>query len=291
MANSKEIKDRIKGIEQTRKITKAMHLISSVKMGSAKAELDNSTPYFDALKENLRNVLSQCGGIESRYIENRKTGGDKLLLVFSAEKGLSGAFNQNIMEEAVKSANGGKTRIFISGECGKQYFSGKGIPFDESFNCPAVSPTMETAKEISDLIISRYNSGEFSKVEIIFTDCSNALTQKVERVCLLPLGVQNYENSEQDNTDDFEFIPSGKAVLENLVRRYVTGYIYFAALSSFYSEQQARMTAMDSANKNADELLRELSLQYNHIRQNAITLEITEVVAGGKAQKKKQKEE
>ena len=161
MANSKEIKDRIKGIEQTRKITKAMQLISSVKMESAKTELDKSMPYFDALRENLRNIFYYNKNIKSKYIceSNLKVNdnGSVLCLVFSADKGLAGSYNQNIMEKAVNLAYKKPDTVFlIAGECGKLYFSNKSIPFDGSFNYSVKKPTMEMAKEISDLILNHH---------------------------------------------------------------------------------------------------------------------------------------
>ena len=296
MANAKEIRDRMVGIKETQKITKAMYLISSAKMSKAKAELDQTRPYFNALQAEIKRIFRTAGEVDSRYFYPDDAldhpDGTFACLVITADKGLAGAYNQNVIKEANKLlAEHPETKLFVVGEYGRHYFSQKNIPIERSFLYTAQNPTMYRAREICDVLLSEFLSGGVSKIILIYTDLKNGFETEPKNVRLIPFHKDQFRTHENEKTVSvpFEFTPSVSAVLDSIMQSYISGYIYSALVDSFCSEQQARMAAMDGANRNAEELLKELAVQYNTVRQRAITMSITEVTAGARAQRKKRK--
>ena len=278
MANTKEIKDRIKSVRDTQKITNAMYLIASTKMRKAKSELDHTRPYFEAIKGEIKRIFrTSKKEAESRWFYPEDGAhaltGPYACLVITADKGLAGMYNQNVIREAEKMLKEHPdTRLFVVGEYGRQYFAHHGIPVEKSFLYTAQNPTMQRAREISSTL-----------------DIRNGMFEEAKTDRLLPFHRKIFADNttEKAITRPFEFTPSIEAVLATLVPSYVSGYIYSALVDSFCAEQNARMTAMNSANQNAEKLLGELSVQYNRSRQAAITQEITEISSGAKAQKRK----
>lgn len=294
MATTKEIKNRIKSVKDTQKITNAMYLIASTKLRKAKSELDLTRPYFTALQTSIQQLIHIKEDVENQYFyprkEVRNSKGAYGYLVITADKGLAGAYNQNVIKEAVclmeKHEN---TKLFVVGEYGRHYFMSHNIPIERSFLYTAQNPTIGRARQISGLLVDLFKSGELAEIFIIYTDMQGAITSQVCSNRLLPFHREHFASPQKDEEEQysFEFIPSVEKVLDSIVPSYVTGYIYSALVDSFCSEQNARMSAMDSANRNARELLAELSLKYNHVRQAAITQEITEISSGAKSMKKK----
>ena len=197
-------------------------------------------------------------------------------------------YNQNVIREAEKMLKEHPdTRLFVVGEYGRQYFAHHGIPVERSFLYTAQNPTMQRAREISSTLLELFERDEVCKIFVVYTDIRNGMFEEAKTDRLLPFHRKIFADNttEKAITRPFEFTPSIEAVLATLVPSYVSGYIYSALVDSFCAEQNARMTAMDAANDNAEKLLGELSLEYNRVRQAAITQEITEVSAGAKAQK------
>lgn len=298
MAGTKEIKGRIKSIKDTQKITNAMYMIASTKMRKAKNELDRTRPYFNALRAEIKRLFRIESNLESRYfypadgshVEETTYG----LLVITADKGLAGAYNQNVIKQAQKMLEQHPdTKLFVVGEYGRRFFVKKKIPIEQTFLYTAQNPTMQRAREISSLLLSGFDRGELGKIFIIYTDLLSGMQEEATVTRLLPFHRSHFvdEIDERPIKDPFEFIPDLKTVLETGVRSYVSGFIYSALVDSFCSEQNARMEAMSAANDNAEKMLAQLSVQYNRVRQAAITQEITEVSAGAKAQKKKRLKE
>ncbi len=294
MANTKEIKKRINSVMDTQKITKAMYLIASTKMRKAKNELDKTRPYFGALKSEIKRIFRTVKDLESKYFYpvdgSHIPEGTYGMLVITADKGLAGAYNQNVIKEAQKLLNEHPDmELFVVGEYGRHAFVQRHIPIEKSFLYTAQNPTMQRAREISSLLLSKFDSGELKKIFIVYTDLKNGLVAEATSTRLLPFHRQYFETvpREKEVTTPFEFSPSIGAVLDNVMSSYVSGFIYSALVDSFCSEQNARMTAMNAANENAEKLLDKLSIQYNRVRQAAITQEITEVTSGAKAQKRK----
>ena len=298
MPSAREIRVRMNSIQQTRKITNAMYLISSAKLRKAKQEWDQTRPYFQALKAEVKRIFRTSGHVESRYLYPDEgelpPDGTYGFLVITADKGLAGAYNQNVLKEAHRlMQEHPQTKLFVVGEYGRQYFQRHQIPIERSFLYTAQNPTMQRAREITAELLNRFDKGELQKIFVIYTDMKNSMTENVSATRILPFHRSAFTapTDEKRITEPFEFFPSVTQVLENIVPSYVSGFIYSALIDSFCSEQSARMNAMNSANENAEKMLGELALAYNRIRQAAITQEITEVSAGARAQKRKRQKQ
>lgn len=296
MASTAEIKSRIDSIMETRKITNAMYLIASTKLRRARSELEQTRPYFDALRSEIKRVFRTANDVDSHYFypadQEPELPGTYGCLVITADKGLAGAYNQNVLKEAQRLLEDhSDTKLFVVGEYGRRFFTQHHIPIERMFLYTAQNPTLDRAREISAMLLDQYDRGLLKKIFVIYTDMENGLTACVHSTRLLPFHRTYFTPPEKEKKImvPFEFEPSVSAVLNGIMHSYLTGFIYSALIDSFCSEQQARMTAMDSANRNAEELLADLSLQYNRVRQAAITQEITEVTAGAKAQRKKRR--
>lgn len=298
MATTKEIKNRIKSVKDTQKITNAMYLIASTKLRKAKSELDLTRPYFSALQAEIKRIFRISENVESQYFYpitgEREFPGSYGYLVITADKGLAGAYNQNVIKESLRlMEEHPDPKVFVVGEYGRHYFTSHNIPIEKSFLYTAQNPTIHRAREISSILLELFHRGDLAKIYIIYTDMRNAVDSEVRSTRLLPFHRADFvvvpDNQEKAVKTPFEFQPSIEQVLDNIVPSYVTGFIYSALIDSFCSEQNARMNAMDAANRSAQGLLDELSVQYNHIRQSAITQEITEVAAGAKSMKRKAK--
>ena len=298
MASTSEIKARIASVKQTQKITNAMYLIASTKLRKARGDLENTRPYFNALGHEIKRIFRTAGQVESPYFypsdDEPDIPGTYGCLVITADKGLAGSYNQNVLRAAQWLLNEHPdTRLFVVGEYGRRYFAQRNSPIERSFLYTAQNPTLARAREISSLLLDKYDRGRLKKIYVVYTDLANGLTMNAKVSRLLPFHRTHFcaaTGRELRDTVPFEFVPSPSAVLNGLMRSYLAGFVYSALIDSFCSEQNARMTAMDAANQNAEELLSSLSLQFNRVRQADITQEITEVTAGAKAQKRKHTE-
>ena len=298
MPSAREIRVRMNSIQQTRKITNAMYLISSAKLRKAKQEWDQTRPYFQALKAEVKRIFRTSGHVQSRYLYPDEgelpPNGTYGFLVITADKGLAGAYNQNVLKEAHRLLQEHpQTKLFVVGEYGRQYFQRHQVPIERSFLYTAQNPTMQRAREITAELLDRFDKGELQKIFVIYTDMKNSLTENVSTTRILPFHRSAFTapTDEKRISEPFEFFPSVPQVLENIVPSAGSGFIYSALIDSFCSEQSARMNAMNSANENAEKMLGELALAYNRIRQAAITQEITEVSAGARAQKRKRQKQ
>jgi len=299
MANTKEIKNRIKSVHDTQKITNAMYLISSTKMQKAKKELELTRPYFDELRSEVKRIFRKARNVESIYFyphtDEIDYPGTYGILVITADKGLAGAYNQNVLKEVnrlVKAHD--DVKLFVVGEYGRHYFEAHGAPIEESFHFTAQDPTLDRAREITGTLLSKYVDKEIVKLFVVYTDFASGLSGgDAKSTRMLPFRRDEFssETHEMEEDPHFEFVPSVQAVLDNVMPSLMTGFIYSALVDSFCCEQNARMTAMDSANQNAQKLLDDLQLQYNYVRQGAITQEITEISSGAKGLARKRKKQ
>ena len=298
MANTKEIKTRIESVKDTRKITNAMYLIASTKLRKARNDLDRTRPYFEALRTEIKRIFRTQNDVDSRYFYPPEgeppLEGTYACLVITADKGLAGAYNQNAIRQAQQflSEHEGAV-LYVVGEYGRRWFTQRGIPIEKSFLYTAQNATLRRARQIGELLLERYDAGEINAVHIIYTDMKNGLEATVRQAQVLPLTREHFSAAQASTAGDptFEYVPSPAAVLDNAARSCLIGFIYSALVDSFCSEQSARMTAMNAADQNAEDLLKDLSVQYNRARQAAITQEITEVSAGERAQRSKKEKE
>lgn len=293
MATTKEIKNRINSVRDTKKITNAMYLIASTKLRKVKGELDQTRPYFDALQAEIKRIFRTSENVDNRYFYpptgEHELPGSYGYLVITADKGLAGAYNQNVLKEAMRQMSTHEDpKLFVVGEYGRHFFTAHGVPIEQSFLYTAQNPSMHRARQIASLLLDLFDRGEIVKLFIVYTDMRSAMESQAKVTRLLPFHRAQFmapDGAEPEAPALFEFLPSMEQVLDNIVPSYVTGFIYSALIDSFCSEQNSRMNAMDAANRNAQELLDALSVEYNHIRQSAITQEITEVSSGAKSMK------
>ena len=299
MASTSEIRRRIGSVRQTQKITHAMYLISQAKLRKAKQELDNTRPYFQALQTEIGRVFNADSTIESRYLipadpNAKPLPGVPVCLLITADKGLAGAYNQNVIRQGQQlMAEHPGTALYVVGEYGRRWFAQRGVPVEKSFLYTAQNPTLDRARHLAELLLDRFDAGEINSIWIIYTDMKNGLEATVHQAQVMPLHRERFHAATAATAGDavYEFVPSAKAVRDTAVRSCLPGYIYSALVDSFCSEQSTRMTAMNAADQNAEELLKDLSVQYNRARQAAITQEITEVSAGERAQRSKKEKE
>lgn len=295
MANAKEIQARMKSIQDTMKITNAMYMISSSKMKRAKKILADTEPYFYNLQSAVARIVRHIPNVEHVFFDerpqiekkDRKIG----CIVVTADKGLAGAYNHNVIkmtEDDVIHAEGHQ-KLYVLGIVGQQYFRKRDVNMDEQFQYTVQKPTMHRARVIAREMVEQFVNGNLDEVDIIYTEMVSAISMETKRVQLLPLKKAELAQTIPVDVQQevISMVPSTKAVLDQIVPNYITGSIYGCLVESYASENNARMTAMQSSTDNARAMLRELSIQYNRARQAAITQEITEVISGAKAQKRK----
>lgn len=296
MASAKEIQSRMRSIQDTMKITSAMYMISSSKLKKARKTLADTEPYFYSLQSAIGRVLRHMEDTEHKYFDERAEVAPEArkigYIVVSADKGLAGAYNHNVFKIAEDCMeNRENVQLFVLGEVGRQYFFKKDVDVDTNFRFTVQKPTMHRARVISEKMIAMYLEGELDEVHIIYTRMANAATMVAEKKQLLPLKKAAFNTSVQKLVDihqeEIEMIPSAEEVLNSIVPNYLRGMIYGCLVESYASEHNSRMMAMDAATSSARDMLKDLSIKYNRVRQAAITQEITEVISGAKAQKKK----
>lgn len=286
MANMKEIHSRIKSIKDIMKITNAMYLISSSKLKKARKSLLATEPYFDKLQATINDILFLAPHMHQIYFERReeieKEDRKRGYVVITADKGLAGAYNHNVIRAAEEEmAAGDNNFLFVVGQVGRQYFIRKNVKIDLEFLYTAQNPTMYRAGKISDTILELFERRELDDVYVIYNEMVSPLKSEVQVRKILPLERKKFERRAA-GVPHAIFFPSAVEVMDRLVPNYVRGLIYGMLIEAFSSEQNARMTAMEAATSSAKEMLRELDLLYNRARQAAITQEITEIASGAK---------
>ena len=266
-------------------------------VAKAKSELDQTRPYFSALQGEIKRIFRTSAHVQSKYLypeEGSATlNGTYGILVITADKGLAGAYNQNVIRQVQKMlADHADTKLFVVGEYGRQFFLQHHIPIERSFLYTAQNPTMQRAREISAILLDFFDRRQLDKIFIVYTDLKSGMAEEARQTRLLPFHRAQFASGPEEAkvSESFEFQPSMTAVLDNLMPSYVSGFLYSALLDSFCSEQNARMMAMDAASTNADELISRLSVEYNHERQGSITREITEMSSGVRAIRRKQEQ-
>lgn len=295
MAQISEIKGRIRSIKDTKQITKAMKLISAAKLKRARRQLDHALPYFEKVRSTMVDILMRSGDIKNKFFDLRdeKEGKKKAYLVLTGDKGLAGGYNHNVIKKVEEHFEGDKNALlFVAGNVGKYHFSKNKYNVYMEFEYPVQNPTVYRARDISELILKFFAEGVFDEMYLAFTYMQSTVSIEPQVIKLLPLELDALkedmkitENIEGKIENTIVYDPSPQEVLDILVGKYVKGVIYGAFVEAFTSEQSARMTAMDSATANADDMLAALSLSYNRARQAKITQELSEIVGGAEAMK------
>lgn len=295
MPNAREIQSRMKSIRDTMKITNAMYMVSSSKLQKARRDLKNTEPYFEMIQESLAKILDVYPEAGNKFFDLRagKTGKNRTTgyLVITADKGLAGAYNHNVIKLAEQTMDGEEeSKLFVVGQLGRHYFEKKNISIDINFNYTAQNPTMNRARNIAAKLVDLFVSGEIDELYVIYTKMVNSMTVEAVSKRILPLKKEKIEQSEFENNiyASCELVPDAETVFDTIVPDYVCGFVYGTLIESFCSEHNARMMAMQTATDSASQMIKDLTIQFNRARQAAITQEITEVISGSKAQKNKQ---
>lgn len=287
-ANIKDVKRRIKSVESTMQITKAMELVASSKLRKAKEKAIQSQPYFNTLYETLKNIsLNTSYTPDSGEVPEKKA----LLVVIAGDRGLAGGFNHNVLKLAAErieslESEGYKISVMPVGKKSVEYFSRHTYDIYHQMSQVAEKISVYDCLELSDDIVLKYTRGELARVELCFTTFANTLSQIPKNVQAFPIEVEtdNSESSDKEKRQKYKpsvvYDPSPQDVLKLLLPKYFGGLLYGAIVDSYACEQAARRTAMESASDNAQEMIDNLSLLYNRARQAQITQELTEIVSG-----------
>lgn len=280
----RDIRRRIRGISNTRQITKAMELVSSAKLRRARAKMEKSRPYYNTVYENIQSVLSNAENIKHPYLESRDVE-NSLYIVVTADRGLAGGYNTNIIRKVENKLRNKKDNSYLItvGLKGRDYFKRKGYNIAGEFVGITEEPSYAHGREIGKIAMDMYREKKVDEVILVFTKFITTISQDIVELKLLPS--DDLKDNKAGKTTVVEYEPSPEEVLDYLIPKYIESVIYGALIESSASQQGARRTAMESATENADEMIEELQLSYNRARQAAITAEISEIVSGAEALK------
>ena len=281
----KEIKTRIKSVESTKQITKAMELVSSSKFRKAKERAESASPYFNTLYNTVQDIAKNTSNSRNVFLKERKVN-NVCYIVIAGDRGLAGGYNSNILKAVIAHNKLGTGKVITVGKKAKESLSKRGyevIDYIESVE----KCVYEDANRVAQTAMEAYKNGEVDEVNLVYTEFISALSQEPKIVKLLPVTIDN-TNTEKEvkkGKAAVQYLPSADAVLGYVLPKYVSGSVYGAIAESFASEQAARRTAMESATDNANEMISKLELVYNRARQAAVTQEISEIVGGAAAAK------
>lgn len=285
MPSAREINRRIKSVKNTQQITKAMKMVSSVRLRRAQERALATAPYIAKLEGMLKRV-SAAGSSDNPLLQARSEIKKICYLVVGADKGLAGAFNANLnkaMAASITTQSRESFVLFVVGRKPNEYLQHLHITADKYWSGFSDKPSYTDAKEMAQAATELFLQGKVDAVKIIYTHFKSALTQEVTTMDMLPLAAPKSEK--QGPQEEYLFIPEPQSVLKNLLPQYLDMMVYNSLLQSAASELGARMTAMTSATDNAGELIEKLTVNYNKVRQAGITNELTEIVSGANALK------
>ena len=275
--STKDIKNRIRSMESTKQITKAMEMVAASKLRHAQAQVLSSRPYFEILYSTIHEIVEQNSDFSSPYL-TPKTGNKALYVVIAGDRGLAGGYNSNILKLVTAEAAGKEATILPIGKKAVDFFRGRKLPLLSDKHSVAADVSIGDCFSVAKLLCKAFRSGEFDEIHVAYTNFVSVLSQVPSTLQLLPLASQS--SGEKASSVDILYEPNATDVFDQIIPEYVGGALYGALCESRAAEQAARRTAMDSATKNAEDMIADLSLKFNQARQAAITQEITEIVAG-----------
>ena len=284
------LRRRIKSVQSTKKITKAMELIAASRILKAQQRVNAARPYSEQITEVIRNLAAAGAGRGSALLEQRDDIRTVAFVVVGGDRGLSGAYNSSVIraaerEMARQRAEGKETRLITIGKKPTGYFSFRGFSIDASYQGFSDEPSYEDARRVAEDVVRRFEAGEYDAVEMVYTQFISAGTQRVQQKRFVPLETDLLDTAAQGNgpSADYEFEPGPGEILDRLLPRYAEARLYAALLEGAASFFAAQQRAMKSATDNAEELITKLSRVMNRARQDAITTEIMEIVGGAEA--------
>jgi F-type H+-transporting ATPase subunit gamma len=287
----KEVRNRIKSVQSTQQITKAMKMVSAAKLRRAQDAIIQMRPYASKLQEMLSNIVSNTEGGNNMSLAEERQVKNVLMVVITSDRGLCGAYNANIQKMALATIKekyaaqqaSGNLTIWAIGKKGAEFFQKRGYNVDVRFKDIFMKLSFEAVQQCAQAAVQAFAQKEFDAVEIVYSEFKNAATQRFIAEPFLPIPKNSAEKGKQAKKSDFIFEPEKDQLIAELMPKILNTQLYKAVLDCNASEHGARMTAMDKASENANELLKSLKISYNRARQAAITTELTEIVSGAAA--------
>jgi F-type H+-transporting ATPase subunit gamma len=296
MAGGQEriLRGRIKSVQSTKKITKAMELIAASRIVKAQARVAAARPYAEQITEVIRNLAGGGAGLSHPLLVGREDIGTVAYIAVTADRGLAGSYNSGVIRHteramAADAAAGRSVKLYTIGKKATGYFRFRKVPIEATYLGVTDQPRYDQAKEIALAVAAAFDRGDVDAVEVVYTEFLSAGSQRVVQRRLMPLDAAAIsEATEGGATAAYEFEPSPDEILEHLLPRYAEARLFSALLDASASEHAFRQRAMKSASDNADELIKTLSRIMNRARQDAITTEIMEIVGGAEAMRQAQ---
>ena len=291
MGNLRDVRLRIRAIEQTLQVTKAMKLISTAKMRKGRRLLHDTEPFFSRITKTMFDILSGTSDIDSVFFRKAKTEtSNSVVIVITCDRGLAGGYNANVMRHAMELCSKlHNPKLILVGTIGSRHFNNSQYEILQNISFNSQIPTVGHAYRISEYVVSQYLSKMFDEIYIVYTHMFSAVRVKTIDRQIMPLDMDVLQQElailgAQKRVElKTEYIPSEKKVFDIIVPQYIKGIIYGSLVEAYASEQNARMAAMDDASKNAEDMLADLQIHYNRTRQTGITQEMSEIVGGSVA--------
>ncbi len=283
MASMRDIKRRKNSVTSTQQITKAMKLVSTVKLQKARTRAEKTNPYTDQMYKTVSSMMRKSGNINHPYLKAGEST-RKAVIVITSNRGLAGGYNSNIVKLITNGDfNKEDLDIYALGSKGYDALSRRGYNIKENRSDIMDDPTYTDAMNLCKVVLDSFANGEIGEIYLAYTHFKNTVTHIPTLVKLLPVDTTGMEEAEVDDNLMMNFEPNTEEALDMIIPKYVTSLFYGALVESVASENGARMQAMDSATSNADEIISDLTLKFNRARQGAITQELTEIIAGANA--------
>jgi len=283
MASMRDIKRRKNSVTSTQQITKAMKLVSTVKLQKARTRAEKTNPYTDQMYKTVSSMMRKSGNIIHPYL----TAGEserKAVIVITSNRGLAGGYNSNVVKLITNSEfKKEELDIYALGSKGYDMLARRGYHIAENRSDIMDDPTYADAMSLCRTVLDSFAKGEVGEIYLAYTHFKNTVTHIPTLIKLLPVDTTGMEEAEDDDNVMMNFEPNTEEALDMIIPKYVTSLFYGALVESVASENGARMQAMDSATSNADEIISDLTLKFNRARQGAITQELTEIIAGANA--------
>lgn len=286
MAGLRDIKIRIKSVNSTRQITKAMNLVATAKLKKSRDRVEGIRPYFNELQTVVKNIIASSEDVQNEFFSQREVK-KSLFIVIAADRGLCGGYNANVIKKAALDMEGKEAAIIAVGGRSRDFFRIRNYDIKESFVEIGEQISYKDAQSIASKAIELYQKNEVDEVFVVFNRFISTIQYEPTAIHLLPLSLDEIKADSEEAASAISPIydPSPNAVLDVLIPKYIAGTVYGALLEAAASEQSSRMTAMSSATDNATKMIGELTLYYNRARQASITTEISEIVGGAEALK------
>jgi F-type H+-transporting ATPase subunit gamma len=276
--STKEIKNRIRSMESTKQITKAMEMVAASKLRRAQAQVLDARPYFETLYAAIQDIVQNNRDFSSPYLVKREVK-KSLYVVIAGDRGLAGGYNSNVLNLTMEQLQGKDATVLPIGKKAVDYFKAHGIQTLSATYAEAEDVSVGDCFSISKQLSQLFLKGEYDEISIVYTNFISVLSQSPTSMQILPLRCE-VQGEAENKGSDILYEPDSETVFASIIPEYLGGILYGALCESRAAEQAARRTAMDSATQNAEEMIGNLSLQFNRARQAAITQEITEIVAG-----------